>query len=148
MKLETTLDERPGFLHALPLFDLFVLVIMLLLLGPVFLSHTGISVDLPASQFQMQRYQEAIVVTLHSGGKEPQIYLGSEAISMEVLVAKLQQYKADEKMSRAMVLLKTDVGVPVGKQSEILEVILQMGFKVALVGKTEPENLKIKTLDD
>ena len=101
-------------MHALPLFDLFITVTMLLLLGPVFLSQSGISVELPASQFQMQRYQESIVVTLHSGEAGQQIYLGREAVSLEELEARLEILKADEVMSRAMVLLKTDLGTPSG----------------------------------
>ena len=139
MKLETTLDERPGFIHALPLFDLFMTVTMLLLLGPVFLSQSGISVELPASQFQMQRYQKSIVVTLHAGETGSQIYLGREAVSMEELKTRLEVLKADEVMSRAMVLLKTDLGTTSGAQSEMIDLILQLGFKVALVGKTELE---------
>ena len=139
MKLETTLDERPGFMHALPLFHLFFTVTMMLMLGPVFLSQSGISVELPASQFQMQRYQESIVITLHSGEAGQQIYLGREAVSLEELKARLEELKADEVMSRAMVLLTTDLGTPSGIQSEIIDIILRLGFKVALVGKTVAE---------
>jgi hypothetical protein len=137
VKLETTLNERPGFLHVLPLFDLFITVTMLLLLGPVFLSQSGVNVELPVSQFQMQRYRESIVVTLHSGKSEPQVYLGREAIRMEDLGSRLELLKADDVMSRAIVLLKTDLNTPTGVQSEIIDLILRLGFKVALVRKTE-----------
>ncbi len=123
-------------MHALPLFHLFFTVTMMLMLGPVFLSQSGISVELPASQFQMQRYQESIVVTLHSGEAGQQIYLGREAVSLEELQARLEVLKADEVMSRAIVLLKTDLGNPSGVQSEMIDLILRLGFKVALVGKT------------
>ncbi len=136
MKLETTLDERPGFMHALPLFDLFIMVTMLLLLGPAFLSQSGISIELPASQFQIQRYQKSIVITLHSGEAGQQIYLGREAVTREELQARLEELKVDEVMSRAMVLLKTDLGTPSGVQSEMIDLILRLGFKVGLVGKT------------
>jgi len=135
VKLETTLNERPGFLHALPLFDLFIMVTMLLLLGPAFLSQSGITVELPASQFQMQRYRESIVITLHAVKNEPQVYLGREAIELGDLRTRLEQLKADEVMSRAMVLLKTDQGTPSGTQAEIVELVLSLGFKIALVGK-------------
>lgn len=148
MKLETTLDERPGFIHALPLFDLFMTVTMLLLLGPVFLSQSGISVELPASQFQMQRYQKSIVVTLHAGEAGSQIYLGREAVSQEQLRSRLEEMKADEEMSRAMVLLKTDTGTPSGAQSEMIDLILRLGFKVALVGKTEVEVSETEPADE
>ena len=36
MKLVSTLPERPGFLHAVPAFDLFALLLVFLLLGPGF----------------------------------------------------------------------------------------------------------------
>ncbi len=148
MKLETTLDERPGFLHALPLFDLFITVTMLLLLGPVFLNQSGVSVELPASQFQMQRYGESIVITLHSGKNEPQIYLGREVVSMDELGSRLEVLKADEVMSRAMVLLKTDIGAPAGMQSKIVDLVLRLGYKIALVGKTEPEIPESEPMDE
>jgi biopolymer transport protein ExbD len=148
VKLETTLDERPGFLHALPLFDLFITVTMLLLLGPVFLNQSGVSVELPASQFQMQRYGESIVITLHSGKNEPQIYLGREVVSMDELGSRLEVLKADEVMSRAMVLLKTDIGAPAGMQSKIVDLVLRLGYKIALVGKTEPEIPESEPMDE
>ncbi len=118
MKLETTLDERPGFLHALPLFDLFALMAMLLLLGPLFLTQGGVTVEVPASQFQMQRYRESIVVTLGQGHLRPQLYLGRKPITLEELKNELNNLRADEVMSRAIVLLKTDVGVSVGAERE------------------------------
>lgn len=148
MKLETTLDERPGFLHALPLFDLFITVTMLLLLGPVFLSQSGVTVELPVSQFQMQRYQESIVVTLHSGKADPQIYIGRESVSLEEFRSRLEILKADEVMSRAMVLLKSDKGISSGEQSEIINLILELGFKIALVGKTEPKIPESEPMDE
>jgi hypothetical protein len=148
VKLETTLDERPGFLHALPLFDLFITVTMLLLLGPVFLNQSGVIVELPASQFQMQRYGESIVVTLHSGKNEPQIYLGREVVSLDELSSRLEVLKADEVMSRAMVLLKTDIGASAGMQSKIVDLVLRLGYKIALVGKTEPEIPESEPMDE
>ena len=94
MKLETTLEDRPGFLHAMPLFDLFALVIMLLLLGPLFLSQGGISVEVPSSRFQMQRYGDSIVVTVGSGSEEAPIYLGRQAVTVEELAARLSRRRS------------------------------------------------------
>jgi len=39
MKLESTLPERPGFLHAVPLIDMFGLLLIFLLLGPAFVAQ-------------------------------------------------------------------------------------------------------------
>ncbi|WP_411825705.1 biopolymer transporter ExbD [Luteolibacter sp. AS25] len=134
MKLETTLSERPGFLHVLPLFDLFALVTMLLLMGPMFLSQSGVTVELPASQFQLQRFRESIVVTVGPGSPEPRIHLGRQSVSVQELQEKLELLKDDENMSRAIVLLKTDAGVQVGTERMVSEMIMNTGFKLALVG--------------
>jgi biopolymer transport protein ExbD len=138
MKLETTLEERPGFLHALPLFDLFALVTMLLLLSPMFLSQSGISVEMPASRFQMQRYGDSIVVTVGPGDSEAALYLGRRAVSPDQLAASLEELRNDERMSRALVLLKSDIRTTVGMERKVSEMILAAGFKMALVGNAEP----------
>lgn len=140
MKLETTLEDRPGFLHAMPLFDLFALVVMMLLLGPLFLSQGGISVEVPSSRFQMQRYGDSIVVTVGSGSEEAPIYLGRQAVTVEELAAQLAALKLDERMRRAVVLLKTDIRTTVGMERKVSEVVLGAGFRLALVG--EPDRAK------
>lgn len=137
MKLDTTLEERPGFLHAMPLFDLFALVAMLLLLGPMFLTQGGVAVEVPTSKFQMQRYRESIVVTLGVGDSEPRLYLGRKSVSLGELATELEELKSDEIMSRAIVLLKTDAGVSVGMERKVSEIILGTGFRLAYVGRSE-----------
>jgi biopolymer transport protein ExbD len=138
MKLETTLEERPGFLHALPLFDLFALATMLLLLGPMFLSQSGISVEMPTSRFQMQRYGDTVVVTVGPGSTAAPLYLGRRAITLKELPERLAELREDERMSRAIVLLKADVRTTVGMERRVSELILAAGFKLALVGDPEP----------
>jgi biopolymer transport protein ExbD len=137
MKLETTLEERPGFLHALPLFDLFALVTMLLLLGPMFLSQSGVMVEVPSSRFQMQRYGDSIVVTVGPGGEGATLYLGREAVTLEELAGRLETLRKDERMARAIVLLKADVGTTVGMERAVTEIVLREGFRLALVGKRQ-----------
>jgi biopolymer transport protein ExbD len=141
MKLETTLEEKPGFLHAIPLFDLFALVTMLLLLGPMFLSQSGVMVEVPSSRFQMQRYGDSIVVTVGPGGEGATLYLGREAVTLEELVGRLETLRKDERMARAIVLLKSDVGTTVGMERAVTEIVLRQGFRLALVGKGEVREL-------
>lgn len=147
MKLETTLDERPGFLHAMPLFDLFALITMLLLLGPLFLSQGGISVEVPTSRFQMQRYGDSVVVTVGSGGEEAPIYLGRQIVTLGELEAQLATLKLDERMGRAVVLLKTDTQTTVGMERKVSEVVLRAGFRLALVGKLERASEESKVVE-
>jgi hypothetical protein len=138
MKLETTLEERPGFLHALPLFDLFALVMMLLLLGPMFITRSGVTVEAAVSQFQMQRFRESIVVTLGPGESAPRLHLGRKAVTLDGLEAELKSMKSDDLMAHSLVLLKADVGSSVGMERQVAELILGFGFKLAFVGRAEP----------
>lgn len=109
----------------------------MLLLGPMFLTQGGVMVEVPASQFQMQRYRESIVVTLGPGDSEPRLYLGRKSVTVEELTTDLEALKSDEVMSRAIVLLKTDVGSSVGMERQISELILKSGFRLAYVGRAE-----------
>jgi biopolymer transport protein ExbD len=147
MKLETTLEERPGFLHALPFFDLFMLVTILLLLGPMFLSQSGITIEVPTSRFQMQRYPKSIVVTVGPGGRKASLYLGRESITLDELPERLSALKLDDELARAIILLKTDVGTSVGMERLVSEVILGASFEMALVGRPETREDDLKELN-
>jgi hypothetical protein len=147
MKLEMSLEERPGLLHLIPLFDLFALVTMLLLLGPMFLSQGGISVEVPSSRFQMQRYGDSIVVTVGPGDEAVLIYLGRRAVTIEELTKELEALKMDERMARAIVLLKTDKRTSVGMERKVSEIILGAGFRLALVGEPEGSDQSTKPVE-
>jgi biopolymer transport protein ExbD len=110
---------------------------MLLLLGPLFLSQGGISVEVPTSRFQMQRYGDSVVVTVGSGGEEAPIYLGRQAVTLGELAAQLAKLKLDERMGRAVVLLKTDTRTTVGMERKVSEIVLGAGFRLALVGEPD-----------
>lgn len=131
MKLELTLPERPGFLHAVPLFNLFALLLMFFVLGPSLVLQSGVAVELPPSRFQMERFSGALAVTL-GPGQPPQIYFGRESTSIEGLGKLL-----DEKRGKAQgtILLRTDEGTPVGLEREVGEVILRKGYRLMMVGR-------------
>lgn len=138
MKLEMTLPERPGFLHALPILNIFALVQLFFLLGPSLVSQSGVAVDLPPSHFQMERYQDSLVVTLGPGEPTPRIHFGRDAVTLAELSERLEKLRADGVSSRALVLLQTDSGTPVGVEREVTELTLGKGFRLALVGKNSP----------
>ncbi|MFK7851205.1 MAG: hypothetical protein AB8D78_09530 [Akkermansiaceae bacterium] len=136
MKLEMTLTDRPGFLHAIPVFDLIMSVTMLLLLGPMFLSQGGVSVKLPESRFQMERYQDSIVVTIGKRvGQDQKLYLGRQVVSLDELEKHFDERSRDENATGSLVLLKSDIGSSVGMERKISEMVLRSGLKLALVGK-------------
>lgn len=138
MKLETTLDERPGFLHAVPLFDLLALGGMLLLLGPMFLGRSGVMVELPVSKFEMQRYGESIVVTIgpEHEGVAP-VYLGRNRVDLAGLEEKLTRAAEVREGGQILAILKTDENTSVKTERKVSEVILKAGLRLALAGRKE-----------
>lgn len=136
MKLEMSLPERPGFLHAVPVLNIFALMQLFFLLGPALVLQSGVSVDLPPSRFQMERYQDSLVVTLGRGDLTPTIFLGRDQVTRDELENRLDQLKESGAQTKAIVLLQTDAGTPVGTERAITEMVLSKGFRLAIVGKT------------
>ncbi len=141
MKLEMTLPERPGFLHAVPILNIIALMQLFFLLGPSLLMQSGVAVDLPPSRFQMDRYEESLVVTLkpgEPGDPLPHIHLGRDPVTREELARRLDELRAKGAQAKAIVLLQTDTDLAVGAERDLIEMILSKGFRVAMVGKTPP----------
>ncbi len=136
MKLDSHLPERPGLLHAMPVLDIFALLLLFFLMGPSFVLQSGVRVEAPPSRFQLERFEDALVVTLAAGAVDspPTIYLGREQVTRDSLVARLEVLREEGLTTRAMVLLKSDERTPVRVEREIAEVILETGFRLALVG--------------
>ncbi len=138
MKLEMSLPERPGLLHAVPILNIFALLQLFFLLGPAMVLRSGVAVDLAPSKFQMERYQDSLVVTLGPGESQPRIHLGRDSLSMVELAARLDQLRLAGAAGKSIVLLQTDLGTPVGVEREVTECVLEKGFRLALVGKDAP----------
>jgi biopolymer transport protein ExbD len=132
-----SLPERPGLLHAVPILDIFALLWLLFLLGPSLLQQTGVAVELPPSRFQLERFQDALVVTLGPGGSEPRIHFGRDAVTLEELATRLESLRAGGAPADSIVLLQTDVGTPVGTERQVTELVLSKGFRLALVGSNQ-----------
>ena len=84
----------------------------------------------------MERYQDSLVVTLPPGEPEPRIHLGRDPITRDELAKRLDQLKESGAQTKAIVLLQTDAGTPVGIERAITEMVLSKGFRLAIVGKT------------
>ena len=138
MKLEMTVPERPGLLHAMPILNIFALLQLFFLLGPSLVLQSGVAVELAPSRFQMERYEDSLVVTLGPGEEGPRIHFGRDLVTREELVERLDQRRAAGAAARSIVLLQTDTGTPVGVERDVTELLLDQGFRVALVGKMPP----------
>ena len=135
MKLEMSLPERPGFLHVVPILNIFALLLFFLL-GPSLGLQSGVAIDLPPSKFQMERYQNAWVVTLGPGEPNPRIHFGRDSVTRDELSARLDKLREEGAVAKAIILLQTDT--PVGVEREITELVLGKGFRMAMVGKSSP----------
>ncbi len=135
MKLEMTLPERPGFLHVLPVFNLFLLLLLFLMLGPALRLQSGVRIELPPSKFQMERFRNALVVTLGPGQSAPRVHFGRHQLTLPELATRLDALRADGTAAKSIILLQADVGTPVGVEREVAEMILGKGFRLAMVGQ-------------
>jgi len=129
-----SLPERPGLLHAVPVLNVFALLWLLFVLGPSLSRQSGIAVELPPSRFQLERFQNSLVVTLGPGDGAPRVHLGRDLVTLPDLSAKLEQLRSEGAAAKAIVLLQTDTGTPVGIEREVSELVLGKGFRLALVG--------------
>lgn len=136
MKLESTLPETPGFLFVVPAFNLFALLLVFFLLGPSFVSQSGVAVELPVSRFQMERQSDATVVTI-TAGDPPEYWVEREPVSLGQLSERLDARRGDEASPATTVLLRADKGVSVETQRNVAEIALQKGFRVYLLGQPE-----------
>lgn len=137
MKLELSLPERPNLLHALPVCDLLLMLWILFVLGSAMLRQSGVAVELPASQFQLERYQETHVITLVPGEDGPRHYLGRDAVSPAQLRERLQLLHDEGAPARSIILLRADQAIPMGAARRVEEMALGLGFRVALLGSDQ-----------
>ncbi len=139
-----SLPERPGLLHAVPILDIFTLLWLLFLLSSSLLRQSGMTVELPPSRFQLERFQDTFVVTLGPGEAQPRIHFGRDLVSMEELSVRLDQLRKEGAQAKSVVLLQTDAGTSVGIERKVVEMVLGHGFRLAMVGANEstPENAK------
>lgn len=136
MKLESTLPERPGFLFVVPAFNIFALLLVFFLLGPSFVSQSGVAVELPVSRFQMERQADATVVTI-TAGDPPEYWVEREQVSLGQLSERLDARRGSDASPATTVLLRADQGVSVDTQRKVAEIALQKGLRVYLLGQPE-----------
>ena len=133
------MPERPGLLHALPVCDLFLVLWIVFVLGSALSRQTGIAVELPASQFQLERYSETVVVSIAPGEGQAQLYFGRDAVTFEALQKELKLLHDKGAQANTLVLLRTDQAAPVGAQRRVEEMALDLDFRVAVLGAEEPQ---------
>jgi L-lysine 2,3-aminomutase len=96
------------------------------------LVQSGMAVDLPPSRFQMERYENTLVVTLGPGEPLPRLHFGRDIVTVAELESRLEKLKDEGATSKSVVLLQTDAGTSVGVERQISELILSGGDPLSL----------------
>ncbi|MGB6219822.1 ExbD/TolR family protein [Haloferula sp.] len=133
MKLVTTLPERAGFLHAIPLFDLFGLLLVFILLGPSFVRHSGVRVDMPMSRYQVERDPNAAVITITQGNPAV-LWLERQRVTEGELIKSLAE-RREQMATVPTVYIRSDAEIPASFERRVAESALQQGYRVYLLGR-------------
>ncbi len=142
MKLESTLPESPGLLHVVPALDLFGLLLAMLLLVPSFVARSGMSVDLPPSRFQYDRFVKPLVISV-GPGDDPVVFFGHERVNLDQLGERLDSERGKPGgVGERIVVLRVDRAAPVATERKIAELALRKGFRVMLAGRLVGEKTK------
>lgn len=133
MKLDTTLPEGVGFLHAVPLFNLFAVLLLCYALGPQLEEKTGVSINMPSSLFQLERFEEAAVVTMTADGTQ-KMYLGTKSVTMLELDAMLDEQLQHGTSANPAVVIMADRMVTSDALRQVAEICMRKGLRVVLAG--------------
>jgi biopolymer transport protein ExbD len=133
MKLQSSLPHPPGFLFAIPLLNLFAVLLMCYVLGPSLEEKSGVSVQLPSSIFQLERVREAAVITMTVGGSS-QMYLDTKLVTLAELEKGLDLLAEDGAASRSSIVIMADRLVNSDELRKVAEICVLKGFRVVLAG--------------
>lgn len=133
MKLESTLPEGVGFLHAVPLFNLFAVLLMCYAIGPKLEEKTGITLSMPSSLFQIERFEEAAVVTMTADCTD-RLYLGTRSISLKELDPLLDEQLHSGRRENSAIVIRADRLVPSDALRQVAEICMRKGLRVVLAG--------------
>jgi biopolymer transport protein ExbD len=102
-------------------------------LGPKLEEKTGVSIQMPASLFQLERYEEAAVVTMTAdGGGE--LYVGSQRIQVNELDARLDEQLLSSSGANRAIVIMADRLVPSEQLRQVAEICLRKGLRVVMAG--------------
>lgn len=128
MKLDMSLPEKPGFLHALPLIDLLALVMLFPLLTTSLAPQAGAEVELPETDFRLQRVSNPIVLSI-TGGAAPEFWVGKDRVERDKLLETVKKHSVDwESGGTPAVLLKVDISAQ-NHGMEVSYMLLREGYR-------------------
>jgi len=125
----------------LPFLDLIVLVFLFPFLLPLFKIHEGLQIDLPQSDFRMQRVVNPLVITVDRGVQGYVVWIDQIQIATEDFERTLLEYQTRWSGLGSMpILLRIDEDVSSGQQIQLVSRLKSVGFeKIFLATKTSSQ---------
>jgi len=124
MKLESSLNTRPGMGYIAPLLDVVMLLLIFFLLSSQFIQRSGFAVDLPFSRSTLEALAEADVITIPTGTLE-EVLVNDRRVNVENLQEHLE---ARAKVARQIVI-RADKAAPHGRVVNIVNIANDAGFR-------------------
>ncbi len=129
MTLERTFRFPLPVFAVLPMLNVLFLVLVFFTMGTRFILQPGVQVILPATTFALGPQRNAQIVSLTSA-PAPAIYFRGQKVSLEELLARLDENKAADRT----LILKADKHSPIGLRDQIMNEALRRGYPVILAG--------------
>lgn len=124
MKLESTLNTRPGMGYIAPLLDVVMLLLIFFLLSSQFIQRSGFAVDLPFSRSTLEALAEADVITIPTGTVE-MVLVNERRVPVGELGSHLE---VRAKIGRQIVI-RADKSTPHGRVVNIVNIANDAGFR-------------------
>lgn len=133
MKFTTSNKPLNGFSYS-SLTDIVMLLLIFFLLTSQFVIQTGVKVKLPGSKNSEQSISSPLLVTITD---QKQIYFGNDVTSLELLPAKLSQFKSDVQENN--LIIKADKTVDIDIVIRVIDLAKGVGIDKFTI-ETEKES--------
>lgn len=128
MKLESTLNTRPGMMHIAPLLDVIMLLLVFFLLSSNFVLRSGVEVTPPASRSVLETLPGADIIVV-SAGTAPRIFFNDQEVDTESLKLRLAEEKD---VLRRQVVVRADRHANYGTVMDIVNLVQEAGLDTVL----------------
>ena len=133
MKLESTLNQRPGLMHIAPLLDVVMLLLVFFLLSSNFVLRSGVEILPPASRSVLESLPDADIIVITSG-TSPRVFFNDQEVDVESLKMKLSEEKD---VPRRQVVVRADRHSQHGMVMDIVNLVQEAGIDVVLGARQE-----------
>jgi biopolymer transport protein ExbD len=133
MNLKSELPAVGAALHLAPLLATVLILLIYAYLSTSLIAPSGVGVRLPESDSSLSGFEEAQIITLSTGEKDP-LYLNGKRLSLTELAETLER----QPPAKHRAVLYADRNVTYGRVMEISSIILSAGYQLAHATSPQP----------